>query len=277
MNDYHNFRQQFGKREFLDSPYGKIEIEDVRPYKSTSSLPILFAPGWRETPELLKECMKEVYIKGRRVIALRHPVKLTKPRNIHGNYPLIEYQKADTLLRVIKYKKLKRVDAIAHSEGGVNLTIAASIRPDKFRNLVLVTPAGLMGKDSLFRLSLGFLQHLRELSGMKILHIKTLRSSQDEKNILKRFNTLVKECSAMTSYDIHPLLIRLKKHSIKIAVLAGEKDTVFPLEKVKRHLIKISQPPHYGFAYFGIKKGGHELYAKPKRNISRIFEVLNKL
>jgi len=43
------------------------------------------------------------------------------------------------------------VDAITHSEGSIYIAIAASLRPDLFRNIVLVSPAGMLPDDNLVK------------------------------------------------------------------------------------------------------------------------------
>jgi hypothetical protein len=75
------FEEQFSKREFLETPFGKIETVDIIPQKLKHTIPVLLASGWGETLELQKVCIRELYLSGRRVIALRHALLIRKAEN----------------------------------------------------------------------------------------------------------------------------------------------------------------------------------------------------
>lgn len=282
-----SFEKQFDVRTLLQTAYGTIETVDITPPMPKESVPVLFAPGWRETPELEKECLQEVYASGRRVVTLRHtPVMyaMEEARNL----PNIEVQKAKTLLTVIAENGMEQVDIITHSEGAINVAIAATMQPEKFRHLVLVTPAGLGGKSTVPQIAFGFARHIAR-SSSQIPHIRAGRKGKShrvEATVRNSIKTALHEGAAIASFDIFPLLLELRTHGVKIAVLFGEKDTVFPIEKVKdhltRHLERLSGlSPHtreaFGFDIFATKPGGHELYTNSHQIMQQVLGLLDAL
>lgn len=278
MSEYQDFFEQFHRRKYLQSPFNKIETIDIVPSSGIQQLlPVLFAPGWRETPELQRECLFEVYKFHRRVLTLLHSTLLMEEKKVE-QFPQIELQKAKTLLALLEYKGVEKVDVITHSEGAINVAIAATLEPHRFRNLVLVTPAGLMGKDSIPRIAIGFGQHI--INSRSFLSLAKAQNGPQKRvrgSLLQNLRTALQEGLAITSTDIHPLLLRLKEDGIKIAVLVGEKDTALPYRRVVEHLSKTASPPNYGFDIFATRNGGHELYSAPHEVMPMVLELLNKL
>lgn len=292
MKTDNDFEEQFSKKQYFDTPFGSIETLDIVPQKITDTIPVLLAPGWGETLELQKECLKEVYLSGRRILALRHAIVIKKRKR--EEYPVSELQKSETILTLLEKNGLKKIDVISHSEGSINLAIAATLKPNLFRNLVLVTPAGVSGKDNEFRIIIGFLIHvLRTRSQFSRLVntrnvLRDMKSLKQQKDItlLHRIRSFQQEISAMATFDIHPLLINLRNHGIKIAILAGEKDPAFPLNRMKKHLEKgivaynlktEQEKKHYGLDIFATKKGGHELYTNTHEIMQQVLFLLKRL
>lgn len=278
MSEISSFQNQFDQnREYIETSYGEIDVIDLIPPQA-KEIPVIFAPGWRETPELQQGCLEEVYNTQRRVIAFVHAASTIAIEKDYGDVPAVELQKARTILAILEAKHIKKTDIIAHSEGAINVAIAASLQPEKFRNIVLVTPAGLHGKDSIPRMLFGFARHMSKSGLNTNLVIKALKSKKRRNTSLKQnIHFALQEGIALTSYDIHPLLINLRKKGIKIAVLCGEKDTVLPFKKVKQHLSKLASEPNYGFDIFTTKPGGHELYLEPKEVMPQVLGLLEQL
>ena len=126
-----------------------------KPGEEKPSLPVLVAPGWADTAKAMKKPLEALVEKGRRALTLDYPRKSLINESIEGQ-SIEAAQRAFTLLETIDKKDLKEVDAIGYSEGGLDLAIAASLRPEKFRNLVFVAPAGMIGKDSFYKLAKRF-------------------------------------------------------------------------------------------------------------------------
>lgn len=284
FDDY--FEKQFEHRDYIPTSAGMIETVDITPIRQ-KLLPVLFAPGWRETPELMKEALWYVYKSGRRVITVLHAIH--NPKNSNGDFHPIEMQKAETLLEILSSKNIKQADSITHSEGAINVTIAAKMNLKLFRNVILVCPAGLIGTDNRRRLAYGFTQHLIETSRITP---KILAGLQKKRKYHKPFfhpQSILfafQEGKAITSIDIHPLLLQLRKKGLHIAVLAGEKDTAFPLERMKNHLLQCvgktktltqKEKDNFGFDIFAIKSGGHEFYVNVEPAMRKVLNLLDEL
>jgi pimeloyl-ACP methyl ester carboxylesterase len=124
----------------------------VTPDNPKTNVPVVLAPGWSENRKVLQACAAELYAAGRPVIALDHPRRggTVEPKE---EYPIDELRKALTIREIIKQEGIEKVDILAHSEGAINGAMAASLEPETVRNMVLVNPAGLIGKDTLPRLA----------------------------------------------------------------------------------------------------------------------------
>ncbi len=136
---------------------------------------VVMAPGLGETAEgSFKEPARALAERGHDVYALTHPTMGMETRHLltekermknewlktHGNtlprkhvdelfkkIPISEFRKALTLITFLETTVLSgnvtaTADVIAHSQGGAYALIAAFLRPDLFRKLILVNPAG---------------------------------------------------------------------------------------------------------------------------------------
>jgi pimeloyl-ACP methyl ester carboxylesterase len=128
------------------SPWGIIYAAIVRPADPKSQIPVVLAQGWSENMKVLKESIKQLYAANRIVIALDHP-RRGGAIDVHPSYPIEELRKALTIHEIIQQQDILLVDFIAHSEGAINSAIAAFLEPKRVRNIILVDPAGLAGKD----------------------------------------------------------------------------------------------------------------------------------
>src|SRR3989344_879390 len=138
-----------------------IEFVDVHPYHQKDDVPTLWAPAWACTLPVYKPAITELAKLGRRVISLDHPrfggsFSPTPPEESLKDYPQTQLRKALNILAVLEKKGIEKTDVIAHSEGAMNTVIAAAIQPEKFRNIVLYAPAGMVGDDGFGRLLKGF-------------------------------------------------------------------------------------------------------------------------
>lgn len=225
------------------------KIIDLNPENKKSETPILVAPGWGQMVSPVKEHMLKVLAEegGRRVLATDYPREMKiETENLPEGLPLQELQKAATLLEVLDKKIAKpegeesedqeqKVDLLCHSEGGLYGLLAACLKPERFRNIVLANPAGLIGKDSLLNLAYRFI--IKE--GAK----STLPKTAEKGEMAKAFwNYAVKhpkmslgEARQVSESDTYDILKYLKKRGIKIAVVATTNDDVFTMERIQKH------------------------------------------
>ncbi|MEK7133642.1 MAG: alpha/beta fold hydrolase [Patescibacteria group bacterium] len=148
-----------GKMEKIETYGGTSEVVDISPENPKTDVPVLLAPAWACSINVYKPAIETLASKGRRVISLNHARNRRDSsfdEKLLDQYSAAELTKAFNFLDVLDQKKIEKVDVIAHSEGCLNAVIAATLRPDKFRNLVLFAPAGLIGDDNAWRLLKGF-------------------------------------------------------------------------------------------------------------------------
>ena len=270
------FDEQFKNRVYFDTPFGRLETLDLIPESIKDAIPVLFAPGWGETPELEKEVLREIFNTGRKVVTIRHARKIQKSEQAH-DFPLVEIQKAETLVLFLQAKKIKTIDVITHSEGAINVSIAAVQNPQLFKAILLVTPAGLIGPVFPGKILVGFLMHLLQTNTFALVKANNKYPQKEQMTVKQKFSSLLQEIVAIASTDICPLLEDLKEKGVHIGILAGEKDTVFPAKEMKAHMLSHVPELLGEDGVFQTKPGGHELYANTHNIMNQVMTLLDKL
>lgn len=243
----HSFESQFARKEEFNINGAIVESVDIKPENPKSEIPVLVAPGWAATMDSFKPGMKVLMENERRVISLNHPRKggtiLDSLNEEIEKNSSEELRKAHTILGLLEQKGIEKIDVIAHSEGAINVSIAAMLHPEKFRNIVLYAPAGLIGNDTLFRLIKGSMGTTPRTETMSIIPETDIEKEYLEvtKNIGSDYqmaNPLRagKEVLAISQAQIEDMLRYLRGRGIKIVVIAAVEDTMFPMEKYQKNV-----------------------------------------
>ena len=158
-----DFYSQFSQREMLDPKMvnnANVSIVDVSPETPKTEIPLLLAPGFSEGPLTLEPNMRYFSGWGRRVVTYDAPYGVNiepekepsqnSPDSAHTAY---ELGKARTIDLVMEQRGITKTDGVGHSEGCINLVIAALKHPERFRNLILVNPGGMVGNTKLEELA----------------------------------------------------------------------------------------------------------------------------
>ncbi len=153
------FEAQFASPERIPFMEGEIEVVDLKPEHVKTEVPVLFVGGFGVTPSTHKEGIAVYYHAGRRVLSLGY-VPNSEAIKKEG-VPAILATKAAAILEVLKAKGIPQVDVIAHSEGCMNATIAATQAGDRFRHFVFVAPPGMTGKESYMEILGSALQNMK--------------------------------------------------------------------------------------------------------------------
>ena len=252
------FESQFARREHIAVAGGMAEVVDVRPEHMKDEVPVFLAPGWAISPDVNGPILKVLTDEGRRVVTLDHPTtggtfdELIKdmPDEVLEKYPPAELRKALNIIGVLDTKGIDKTDVIAHSEGAVNTIIAAMLNPEKFRSIVLVAPAGMVGDDNYLRLMHGFAgQSYKAKPSMEgIGQRPAIEATETAKvvgaNAMRSFINYVRSNPARALEEtltlankesqIHDLLRYLHEEvGIKIAVMAAVDDPVFHMDKIQ--------------------------------------------
>jgi pimeloyl-ACP methyl ester carboxylesterase len=281
MNKFFSFEEQFKRRKKIDFFGDFVETVEICPENPKTEIPVLFAPGWGCTLSVLRDSLRAMIKRGRRVLSVSHirrggNIRLVS-RELLENYQEDELRKALALLKLLNKEKTPVVDVVAHSEGAINTTIAASIEPRRFRNIVFVAPGGLIGRDKFRRLAGSFilgivLDWLN--SGKKPNERKLLARLNKEtgKYIIKNPIRATKEAIAISESQIHHLFRDLHKKGIGIAVLHGTNDPVFPFKRMNK-IVRGG----YIDGFLSVKGGHNDLILKPDHHILACDKLLELL
>jgi len=216
---------------------GYINIVDRSPQTPKTPVPVFISPGWSETPQVFEDTIQEFLDAGRRVIALSYSG--TRKSDNETNYPNLEVAKGEAILEVIRLKGIKQADVVGHSEGAIGAVIAASLEPGSIRNLILVSPAGFIGKDSFPKLLGRF--------SRKVIqdHYRLLTDRQSRKPMSRflkqglRFAVShpiqgLKEAVAISQVQLGETLKELHDLGVGTAIIAGTNDPLFHMAKLQR-------------------------------------------
>ena len=240
-----NFESQFANKEKFFINGVTVESVDINPENPKTETPVLIAPGYGATMDSFKPGMEILVEKNRRVISLNHPRRGgTVPDSLNEEvekYPREELRKAQTILGLIEQKNIEKIDVIAHSEGAINVAIAAMLHPEKFRNIVFYAPAGLIGNDNLFRLIKGAIAGSKRPESISkfpvteaeknyLASTANITSEYQNKNLVRA----VKEVLAISRVQIQEMLKYLREKGVKVVAIAAVDDTLFPMEKMQK-------------------------------------------
>ncbi|MFA5714279.1 MAG: alpha/beta hydrolase [Candidatus Paceibacterota bacterium] len=211
------------------------EIVKVNSEKAKDEVPVFFSPGWG-TREVPKSITSTIANEGRNVIStVFSREEILKDSGEEGDIPAAEMQKALAIIDIINKEGIDKVDAVGHSEGGLNLAIAACLYPEKFRNIIFVASAGMIGKDSYLDLVKRFAidEGREEMKNSNNPNVNLNKSIKDIlKHILMNPSLTHKEIKAMTKIDFFKMTKYLKEQGVGVGLVCGANDKVFPMEEV---------------------------------------------
>jgi pimeloyl-ACP methyl ester carboxylesterase len=182
-------------------------------------------------------------------------------------------------LELINERVKDKADIVAHSEGGINTSIAATLQTEKFRNIVFTNSGGLMGPDSFVGLNNRFNLNL-VTEAIELLATKDPeKESRLRTHILSNLKYIAqnpiratKEAVAISSTQIDGVLDYLHGEGVGIIVLCADSDKIFPTEKVKE-LLKDKKVDK-----MVIMPGGHnELGTDPDNYVDAITKAISEV
>lgn len=275
LEQENSFESQYDRKDTFDINGAKVESIDIKPEHQKDEVPVLVVPGWGATMESFKPGMKVLTDKERRVVSLDFPRKggtIPESSNEEINnwycekgkkvpkWPAEELRKANTILGLLDQKQIDKVDVIPHSEAAINVSIAAMLHPEKFkgRTIVYYSPAGLIGKDNIFRLQKGAAANTSRTETITEESLNKLDSDSMSKKTKDYLSSLQQEYLASTEYitpdymkanplralkevwaisqaETEDMFQFLREHDIRIIVVAAVDDTMFPVEKMQKN------------------------------------------
>ncbi len=221
-----------------------IKVE-AKGEKREGSLPMLYIPGWGETSRSTQPLL-EVLAQDNDVISFDQPREMRVDKNIakekfKGTFSALQLQKALAAIDTIEQAGYTQVDAIGSSEGGMILTIAAYLAPEKFRNITLVSPAGMIGKDSFWKLIKRFVKDNGSQNKNRPLEQQeqfAISTKDFVKFVKENLTQSLREIKEMSKADIVGMLASLHKIGINIVIVSHVDDKVFNSDLVQREISK---------------------------------------
>ena len=256
-----SFEEQFKNIEEVRLPSGSAEVGDFTPENLKDEVPVLLAQAWGLGLGSYKIAMEQLFNDNRRVLSVTHPrigSALESSMNVDEltvdperalkskffkSYPTAELRKALNILEALEEKGIEKVDAIAHSEGAINIAIAAMMYPEKFRSIAFFGPAGMMEDESWSRLAKGFAgqgTRAESLRDTPITDGERAVGAASGKEVLEYLRKnparAISEVVAMKNghQQLKDLLPYLHDLGIHIAVMSAENDPVFPQAEVRK-------------------------------------------
>ena len=125
----------------------KVKLYDMRPEHEKTSVPVLCVSGFSGNAELWKKNMREFYALGRRSIILdgSHGVEYDEEEvgKLDARARGPEKRKVAAMFTALDGAHVEKADAVGHSKGCIDVVLAAYAYPERFRNIVLIEPAGM--------------------------------------------------------------------------------------------------------------------------------------
>lgn len=272
-----SFEEKFANRQKIELLGGAIEVVDVMPERLKTEVPVVFAPGWGETPETFKDSIKIMAELERRVLSLEHSRGGKTEELPQTEYSADELRKALALIEILEAKGIDRADVIAHSEGAINSVIAAALHPEKFRNMVLVGPGGLIGPDKFPKLAGRFSLKLINNTINAIVEPERmtalLRGGRESlKYVVKNPAKSLKEAVAISESEIHETLKDLREQGIGVAVIHGVDDPVFPMDRMQ-DIVERDQID----GFYSVKGAHDEIWVHPEKYVALADQALDAL
>lgn len=273
-----SFEQQFRNREELKFSEGKITVIELIPDTLRDQIPVLLIPGWSENQDTYKKAAEVGFSQGRKIITVGENINNIPIES--PDYPEEEFKKALLLLKALETKGIEKADSIDHSEGAIYGLIAALMKPDQFRNIVLDKPAGLIGKDNKAALTGRFLKLLiQEAIARPILLTDPTSSiragARTAKYMAENPQRVLKEMDALTTTDITEMMRMLSSKGINFSVIAGVKDPLFPVGRQIANMEASEIPPPIR-GYYSVL-GGHNEISIDRKHAQLAFNALDNL
>lgn len=303
-----SFAEQFRDREAIETEGGKVETVDINP--DAGGTPYMLIPAWACTANVYEPAIEnfaegyksdedtmenpnEPKQKARVLMfdAARFGGSAVSSSEEVNKYPEEEIRRANAILGVLDAKGIEKVNAVGHSEGAINLVLAAMVNPEKFESLTLFAPAGLIGKDTFTRLLKGFagqgtraesLNGIRSKDGSIVMpeipvtetrkKVGAVSAKEGALYALKNPYRAMKEGIGISNSQIHEALRYLHEKGVMISVVTGVDDPVFPMKRIQE-IVKSDMLD----GFLSVRGGHGEIGNHPELYVEAIKSVIHSM
>lgn len=289
---HRKLKEKFEQPEKIDLYEGAetLNIRDIQPEKLKTDTPTILMKGWGTTTDSYKDNVIGLAERGRRVLAVDNvygvegvtaeevDVQKAKELGLEG----LMLDKVVAYLKMLDTKEgLDKVDVVAHSEGAIHAIYAAMLRPDRFRSLMLVDPAGMVGEDTKKRLLSGAAIDILHLQGLNLLKREGLggmvkKSGKATKELAKSIKAGPKKSwesiGIITKTKIHELLEVVRAQGIKVSIVHGVDDKFFSMEDVQEMTKKKMVD-----GFYSVRGTHNEMYLNPEAYTNLVDQGLDAL
>ena len=233
----------------------QVPLHYMRPQEPKSDVPVIMVPGWTGNALQWKGTMRQLVSHGRRAMVMDAPHGVRYNRDVQERVDkatdratYVEYRKVAAIMAALDSRKVEKTDAVAHSEGCIDLIMAALAYPERFRTIVLTHPAGMIGEGPFPFISMLYRNQTGDVPAMNAAHEARKRGDPAHTFDIHRDdpvevdtitpalkgpygiqNTIV-ELYSVAWVQIAELLREVKAKGVNVVVMASGDDQMFPAE-----------------------------------------------
>jgi len=238
-----DFDAQWNVPSFMPLGRGSVRVYDIEPVAKTSPVPVIIAMGWLNGPYTFKGLMRDLVRRGRRVILIDTPHGFATPK-IDGVAHIHARKMAPIIAFILEHRETKdfeNADILGLSEGCIVAVLLKYRHHDLVRHLVLVNPAGLIGKDHLLLLALRFPSDVvpaffaRAWKGGLRMKGEGSHTIGSTLTLLRAPHRALQSVLAIAASDSRAMLEKIGKRSgrVSVAIIACRDDRAFPVRRIE--------------------------------------------
>ncbi|MFA6301489.1 MAG: alpha/beta hydrolase [Candidatus Paceibacterota bacterium] len=246
----------------------KVQVIDIPADEKNPKSTVFIAPGFGEVVETLEPNIKYFAEEGRRTLTYNSLTGVSPEyaeKSNQSEVPDFSERKLAIIEKIIREKNLEGITGVGHSEGAANLIFTALRNPAAFKNLILIDPIGLMGDDSVAGLFARFAEHT--FRSAQISRADMERNELDKKSKEERIKVVtenplqaIRALVALSKIRIEDILRVMKKREVRISIIHGTDDVLFPMERMQQ---MVDSKMIDGF--YSIRGGHNDYFLEPEK------------
>ena len=262
---------------------GNYEVLNFSPESETTDKTVYFAGFTSRAgmyPESLAEFSKEAdthlttldRLSGLEIGPIRYPQE--------EHIPETQLSKILAIQQILDHEKLEETDVIAHSEGSIHAITSAFLFPDRFKNILLMNPAGIIPMSPI-ELALSGAQE------GKVRAIENRTEKEDlswsrVKELMRNALMLYRSVNSISDVSEEGLMMEMIKEirsrGVKVGVLYTDRDKLFPKDKLENAITNNGEYEMEDmFDHIQLETGDHGDMLKPHEMKEIVANAFNSL